>query len=135
HGHVEKRDGSLMRFYNRIVVWSVRHKVTTLILGLVLFAASLASTALLPSGFLPQEREWMELFLSNGFIDTFRHFNKDPHNYTWWSFRANSRAKNLGWRIDYHLATVPMLDRLKKVTILPDAIHSDHCPVLLELIS
>ncbi|PTT03224.1 exodeoxyribonuclease III [Pedobacter sp. HMWF019] len=85
------------------------------------------------SGFLPEEREWMELFLNNGFIDTFRHFNKDPHHYTWWSFRANSRAKNLGWRIDYHLATKPMLDRLKQVRILPDAVHSDHCPVLLEL--
>lgn len=85
------------------------------------------------SGFLPEEREWMELFLNNGFIDTFRHFNKDPHHYTWWSFRANSRAKNLGWRIDYQLATKPMLDRLKTVTILPDAVHSDHCPVLLEL--
>lgn len=85
------------------------------------------------SGFLPEEREWMELFLNNGFIDTFRHFNKDPHHYTWWSFRANSRSKNLGWRIDYHLATQPMLERLKKVTILADAIHSDHCPVLLEL--
>lgn len=85
------------------------------------------------SGFLPEEREWMELFLSNGFIDTFRFFNKDPHHYTWWSFRANSRAKNLGWRIDYHLASLPMLEKLRNVTILPDAIHSDHCPVLLEL--
>jgi len=75
----------------------------------------------------------MDLFLNNGFIDTFRHFNKDPHQYTWWSFRANSRAKNLGWRIDYHLATQPMLDKLENVTILPDAVHSDHCPILLEL--
>jgi len=85
------------------------------------------------SGFLPEEREWMELFLKAGFIDTFRHFNKDPHHYTWWSFRANSRAKNLGWRIDYHLASAPMLDQLKNVTILADAVHSDHCPILLEL--
>ena len=85
------------------------------------------------SGFLPEEREWMEIFLNNGFIDTFRHFNKDPHHYTWWSFRANSRAKNLGWRIDYQLATKPMLDKLKAVTILADAVHSDHCPILLEL--
>jgi exodeoxyribonuclease-3 len=84
------------------------------------------------SGFLPEEREWMAMFLESGFIDTFRHFNKDPHQYTWWSFRANSRAKNLGWRIDYHLATLPMLAKLKNVTILPDAVHSDHCPVLLE---
>jgi exodeoxyribonuclease-3 len=85
------------------------------------------------SGFLPEEREWMDLFLESGFIDTFRYFNKDPHHYTWWSYRSSSRSKNLGWRIDYHLATKPMLDRLKKVVILPDAIHSDHCPVLLEL--
>jgi exodeoxyribonuclease-3 len=85
------------------------------------------------SGFLPEERQWMELFLNNGFIDTFRHFNKDPHHYTWWSFRSNARAKNLGWRIDYQLATQPMLEKLKSVTILPDAVHSDHCPVLLEL--
>jgi exodeoxyribonuclease-3 len=77
----------------------------------------------------------MDVFLKRGFIDTFRHFTKDPHHYTWWSFRANSRTKNLGWRIDYHLATLPMLDRLKRVRILPDAIHSDHCPVLLELIA
>ncbi len=85
------------------------------------------------SGFLPEEREWMELFIGNGFIDTFRHFNKDPHHYTWWSYRSGARAKNLGWRIDYQLATTPMLAKLKNVTILPDAVHSDHCPVLLEL--
>ncbi len=85
------------------------------------------------SGFLPQEREWMQLFLDNGFIDTFRYFNKDPHHYTWWSYRAGSRGKNLGWRIDYHLVTKAMESRLKNVRILADAIHSDHCPVLLEL--
>jgi exodeoxyribonuclease-3 len=85
------------------------------------------------SGFLPEERAWMSQFLESGFVDTFRHFNKEPHQYTWWSFRANSRAKNLGWRIDYHLATQPMLERLQRVVILPDAVHSDHCPVLLEL--
>ncbi len=85
------------------------------------------------SGFLPEEREWMELFMSNGFIDTFRHFNQDPHQYTWWSYRAGARGKNLGWRIDYHLATKAMESRLKNVRILPDALHSDHCPVLLEL--
>ena len=85
------------------------------------------------SGFLPQEREWMGMFLDAGFIDTFRHINKDPHHYTWWSYRAGSRGKNLGWRIDYHLATQPMLERIKHVEILSDAIHSDHCPILLEL--
>ena len=85
------------------------------------------------SGFLPQEREWMGMFLDAGFIDTFRHINKDPHHYTWWSYRAGSRGKNLGWRIDYHLATQPMLERIKHVEIKSDAIHSDHCPILLEL--
>ncbi|GGE57628.1 exodeoxyribonuclease-3 [Pedobacter psychrotolerans] len=85
------------------------------------------------SGFLPEERKWMQLFLDNGFIDTFRYFNQDPHHYTWWSYRAGSRGKNLGWRIDYHLVTRQMESRLKNVRILPDAIHSDHCPVLLEI--
>lgn len=85
------------------------------------------------SGFLPEERAWIDLFIKNGFIDTFRHFNKDPHHYTWWSFRFGARSKNLGWRIDYQMATKEMENRLKIVRILPDAIHSDHCPVLLEL--
>ncbi|MEE1884478.1 exodeoxyribonuclease III [Pedobacter flavus] len=85
------------------------------------------------SGFLPEERAWIDLFIKNGFIDTFRHFNKDPHHYTWWSFRFGARSKNLGWRIDYQMATKEMEDRLKNVRILPDAVHSDHCPVLLEL--
>jgi len=85
------------------------------------------------SGFLPQEREWMEQFINTGFIDTFRHFNKDPHQYSWWSYRAGSRDKNLGWRIDYNMAAKNIEHRLKRATILPDALHSDHCPVLLEI--
>ncbi len=85
------------------------------------------------SGFLPEEREWMEKFINSGFIDTFRHFNKDPHHYSWWSYRANSRAKNLGWRIDYNMVSQSLENRLKRAVILPDAVHSDHCPVLLEL--
>ncbi|RYE20024.1 MAG: exodeoxyribonuclease III, partial [Sphingobacteriaceae bacterium] len=85
------------------------------------------------SGFLPEEREWMEKLLESGFTDTFRHFNKEPHNYTWWSFRAGARGKNLGWRIDYNLATHALIPHLKKACILPEAKHSDHCPVLLEL--
>ena len=84
------------------------------------------------SGFLPEEREWMECFLKEGFVDTFRHFNPDPHHYTWWSFRAGARSKNKGWRIDYLLASESMKDRLSRAVILPDAKHSDHCPVLLE---
>lgn len=85
------------------------------------------------SGFLPEERAWMEGFISNGFVDSFRHFNKEPHQYTWWSFRANARNKNLGWRIDYHLTTANLEKNLKRSAILPEAKHSDHCPVLLEL--
>lgn len=85
------------------------------------------------SGFLPQERQWMEDFFNSGFTDTFRYFNPDPHHYTWWSYRANARTRNLGWRIDYLSASSEMNDLLKRAAILPEARHSDHCPVLLEL--
>jgi len=85
------------------------------------------------SGFLPEEREWVSKFLETGFIDTFRFFNEEPHQYTWWSFRFNSRSKNLGWRIDYHMATDQLKSRLKKAEIFPEIIHSDHCPILLEI--
>lgn len=85
------------------------------------------------SGFLPEERAWMDQFLSKDIVDTFRHFNKDPHQYTWWSFRANARNKNLGWRIDYQFATKPLENSLVRSVLLPEAKHSDHCPVLLEV--
>ena len=85
------------------------------------------------SGFLPVEREWMGNFLESGFIDSFRHFNKLPHHYTWWSYRANSRAKNKGWRLDYGMVSRPLESRLKRSVILSEAVHSDHCPILLEV--
>lgn len=85
------------------------------------------------SGFLPEEREWFSSFIDLGFIDTFRHFNQEPHQYSWWSYRANARSKNLGWRIDYLLATQSMESRLNRAAILSQAKHSDHCPVLVEL--
>ena len=85
------------------------------------------------SGFLPEEREWMSGFLETGFIDSFRYLNKEPHQYTWWSYRANARANNKGWRIDYHMVSENLKDHIKKVEIHTDAYQSDHCPIILEL--
>jgi exodeoxyribonuclease-3 len=85
------------------------------------------------SGFLPEERRWLDGFMKSGFIDSFRHFNKEPHQYSWWSYRANARNNNKGWRIDYHLVSEPIRNRLKRAVILPEAKHSDHCPILLEI--
>jgi exodeoxyribonuclease-3 len=85
------------------------------------------------SGFLPEERAWFDSFLESGFVDSFRHFNSEPHNYTWWSYRAGSRGKNLGWRIDYNLVTENLRSKLLRATILPEAKHSDHCPALIEI--
>ncbi|MDX1544078.1 MAG: exodeoxyribonuclease III [Christiangramia sp.] len=85
------------------------------------------------SGFLPEERAWIDSFMKSGFIDSFRHFNDEPHQYSWWSYRANARNNNKGWRIDYNLVAESMKDRLKRAVILPEAYHSDHCPVLVEI--
>ncbi len=85
------------------------------------------------SGFLPVEREWISQFIDSGFVDTFRHFNKEPHNYSWWSYRANARNNNKGWRIDYCMASEPLKSRLKRAYILPEAKHSDHCPIGVEI--
>lgn len=85
------------------------------------------------SGFLPVEREWIGNFIDSGFIDSFRSFNKEPHHYTWWSYRANSRANNKGWRLDYGMVSSTLESKLKRSVILSEAVHSDHCPILLEL--
>jgi exodeoxyribonuclease-3 len=85
------------------------------------------------SGFLPVEREWIDNFINSGFVDSFRHLNKEPHNYTWWSYRANARNNNKGWRIDYHMVSEPLKDRIKRAYILPEAKHSDHCPIVVEI--
>jgi exodeoxyribonuclease III len=85
------------------------------------------------SGFLPEERQWVTKFLNSGFIDSFRYFVKEPHHYSWWSYRVNARERNLGWRIDYHMVSDPLEKRMQRAAILPLAKHSDHCPVLLEI--
>ena len=85
------------------------------------------------SGFLPEEREWIGNFLESGLIDTFRYLNPELQKYSWWSYRANARANNKGWRLDYALATKPLQENLKRSVILTEAVHSDHCPILLEL--
>jgi exodeoxyribonuclease-3 len=85
------------------------------------------------SGFLPEERAWLDKLFSNGFVDTFRHYNPEPHQYSWWSVRSNARANNKGWRIDYINVTTPLQTRLKDAQIWQQVKHSDHCPVYLQL--
>lgn len=85
------------------------------------------------SGFLPEERAWMDELMESGFIDTFRIFNSNPEQYSWWSYRAGSRKKNLGWRIDYHLINDSLKSKLLKAGIMQDVVHSDHCPVYVDL--
>jgi len=85
------------------------------------------------SGFLPEEREWLADFMEMGFVDTFRYLNKEPHHYSWWSQRSNAREKNLGWRIDYHMLSQNLIEKLKRSVILTEAVHSDHAPILIEL--
>jgi exodeoxyribonuclease-3 len=86
------------------------------------------------SGFLPEERAWMDRFFESGWIDTFRVFHPEPHRYSWWSQRFPSvRLNNKGWRIDYICTTASLRNKLKDADIFPDVKHSDHCPVYLEL--
>jgi len=85
------------------------------------------------SGFLPHEREWLTKFMETGFVDSFRQFNQEPHHYSWWSYRTRARSKNKGWRIDYHLVAESLLERLTGADILADVVHSDHCPILVEI--
>jgi exodeoxyribonuclease-3 len=85
------------------------------------------------SGFLPVEREWIGDFIDSGFIDSFREFNSEPNNYTWWSYRANARNNNKGWRLDYGMVAKSLKNRLSRSVILSGAKHSDHCPILIEI--
>jgi exodeoxyribonuclease-3 len=85
------------------------------------------------SGFLPVERDWLTKFIESGFIDSFRYFNKNPHQYSWWSYRANARANNKGWRLDYNMVSKPLENNIQRAYILSEAVHSDHCPVVVEI--
>ena len=85
------------------------------------------------SGFLPIEREWLDRFISRGYLDTFRMFNQESGNYTWWTYRFNARARNAGWRIDYFFVSEELANNVVSAWIEADVYGSDHCPVGLEL--
>lgn len=85
------------------------------------------------SGFLPEEREWFQNFVDDGWVDSFRQFEEGEHHYSWWTYRAGARAKNKGWRIDYNMLSAPLAGKARGASILPAAMHSDHCPVVVEL--
>lgn len=85
------------------------------------------------SGFLPEERSWVDKLVSHGYIDTFRHYNREPGNYTWWSYRFKAREKDIGWRLDYFFISPGLLKSLSGAFILKNVYGSDHCPVGLTL--
>ena len=85
------------------------------------------------SGFLPEERAWMDTFFERGFVDTFRQFNQDPENYTWWNVMTRARDRNVGWRIDYFFTNTDFASNLTDAFIMADVMGSDHCPVGIEL--
>ena len=85
------------------------------------------------SGFLPEERQWIGSFIDSGFIDSYRYLNQGVQEFSWWSYRANARANNKGWRLDYAMVSEPLKDKIARAYILTEAKHSDHCPIALEL--
>lgn len=86
------------------------------------------------SGFLPEEREWIDKFLSHGYVDSFREFNQEPEQYSWWSYRTRARDRNVGWRLDYFFVNKEFMDHVEASYILSDVMGSDHAPVGLDLI-
>jgi exodeoxyribonuclease-3 len=85
------------------------------------------------TGFLPEERAWIDKLISRGFVDTFRHFNKESGQYSWWDYKTRARERNVGWRIDYFFVTEKLAPKLKDAFISNDVHGSDHCPVGIEL--
>lgn len=85
------------------------------------------------SGFLPEERIWIDEFLSHGYVDTLREFNKEPEQYTWWSYRTRARERNVGWRLDYFFVNREFMPNVKASYILYDVMGSDHCPIGIDI--
>jgi len=85
------------------------------------------------SGFLPEEREWINKFLSHGYLDSFRMFNQEPGQYTWWDLKSRARERNIGWRIDYFYVSENFKENVKAAYILPTIMGSDHCPIGIDV--
>lgn len=85
------------------------------------------------SGFLPEERAWLDKLFEHGFVDTFREFNQEPLQYTWWDVKSKARERNIGWRIDYFFIDKAHLKNVTSATIMPEVMGSDHCPISITL--
>ena len=85
------------------------------------------------SGFLPEERAWLDKFLAHGLVDAFHAFHPEPEQYTWWSYRTRARARNVGWRLDYFLVSEGLMPRVQDCSIMPGVLGSDHCPISLDI--
>ncbi|MGF3554008.1 MAG: exodeoxyribonuclease III [Thermoplasmatota archaeon] len=85
------------------------------------------------SGFLPIERAWIDKFIEHCYVDTFRYFNKQPNQYTWWDLKSRARERNVGWRIDYFFVNKEFMPFVKKAFIMQDILGSDHCPIGIEI--
>jgi exodeoxyribonuclease-3 len=85
------------------------------------------------SGFLPIERAWIDTFVDHGYVDTFRYFNHEPEQYSWWDMKSRARERNVGWRIDYFFVNKEFIKNVKKAFIMQEVMGSDHCPVGIEV--